>query len=167
MFGEHCNHRIKRSPLPRIGIIQLVSLRKQQQQQQHEGAGRGPSKLRSLGHLSVLGLEKEPSCLVLTSLSCSSCLWARRNRYSMCMTSFFLIREFSLNSSRMRGMKPGLSRPAWRNWRYKARTCCCILLCRDMSGSLWLSVSQQNKLITMTTKITHHLAYYKRTETQS
>uniref|UniRef100_A0A8C5CQS3 Uncharacterized protein n=1 Tax=Gadus morhua TaxID=8049 RepID=A0A8C5CQS3_GADMO len=82
------------------------------------------------------GLEKEPSCLVLTSLSCSSCLWARRNRYSMCMTSFFLIREFSLNSSRMRGMKPGLSRPAWRNWRYKARTCCCILLCRDMSGSL-------------------------------
>uniref|UniRef100_A0A3P9HFT1 Uncharacterized protein n=1 Tax=Oryzias latipes TaxID=8090 RepID=A0A3P9HFT1_ORYLA len=72
-----------------------------------------------------LGLEKEPSCLVLASRSCSSCLWPRRNRYSMCITSVFLMRAFSLNSSRIRGMKPGLT-----------RTCCCSLLCRiDMTSA--------------------------------
>uniref|UniRef100_A0A4W6DWU4 Uncharacterized protein n=1 Tax=Lates calcarifer TaxID=8187 RepID=A0A4W6DWU4_LATCA len=80
------------------------------------------------GQLWSLGLAKEPSCLVLTSLSCSSCLCPRRYRYSMCITSVFLIREFSLNSSRIRGMKPGLSRPARRNCRYRARTCFCSLL---------------------------------------
>uniref|UniRef100_A0A3Q1CPI1 Uncharacterized protein n=1 Tax=Amphiprion ocellaris TaxID=80972 RepID=A0A3Q1CPI1_AMPOC len=71
-------------------------------------------------------LEKEPSCLVLASLSCSSCLWPRRYRYSMCITSVRLIPAFSLNSSRIRGMKPGLSRPALRNCRYRTRTCFCM-----------------------------------------
>uniref|UniRef100_A0A3B4UHM7 Uncharacterized protein n=1 Tax=Seriola dumerili TaxID=41447 RepID=A0A3B4UHM7_SERDU len=75
-----------------------------------------------------LGLEKEPSCLVLTSFSCSSCRCPRRYRYSMCITSVFLMRAFSLNSSRIRGMKPGLSRPARRKCRYRARTCFCSLL---------------------------------------
>lgn len=84
------------------------------------------------GQLCSLGLEKEPSCLVLVSFSCSSCLWPRRYRYSMCITSVFLIRAFSLNSSRIRGMKPGLSWPARRNCRYRARTCFCSLLCRDI-----------------------------------
>uniref|UniRef100_A0A3Q4H304 Uncharacterized protein n=1 Tax=Neolamprologus brichardi TaxID=32507 RepID=A0A3Q4H304_NEOBR len=79
-----------------------------------------------------LGLEKEPSCLVLTSLSCSSCRWPRRYKYSMCITSVFLMREFSLNSSRIRGRKPGLSCPARRNCRYRARTCFCSLLCRNI-----------------------------------
>uniref|UniRef100_A0A7N8XLV4 Uncharacterized protein n=1 Tax=Mastacembelus armatus TaxID=205130 RepID=A0A7N8XLV4_9TELE len=79
-----------------------------------------------------LGLEKEPSCLVLTSFSCSSCLCPRRYRYSMCITSVFLMRAFSLNSSRILGMKPGLSRPARRNCRYRARTCLCSLLCRSI-----------------------------------
>lgn len=84
------------------------------------------------GQLCSLGLEKEPSCLVLVSFSCSSCLWPRRYRYSMCITSVFLMRAFSLNSSRIRGMKPGLSWPARRNCRYRARTCFCSLLCRDI-----------------------------------
>lgn len=44
------------------------------------------------------------------------------------------MREFSLNSSRIRGIKPGLSLPARRNCRYRARTCFCSLLCRDMTG---------------------------------
>lgn len=82
------------------------------------------------GQLFSPGLEKEPSCLVLTSFSCSSCLCPRRYRYSMCITSVFLMRAFSLNSSRIRGMKPGLSCPARRNCRYRARTCFCSLLCR-------------------------------------
>uniref|UniRef100_A0A3P8TZH1 Uncharacterized protein n=1 Tax=Amphiprion percula TaxID=161767 RepID=A0A3P8TZH1_AMPPE len=73
-------------------------------------------------------LEKEPSCLVLASLSCSSCLWPRRYRYSMCITSVRLIPAFSLNSSRIRGMKPGLSRPALRNCRYRTRTCFCNIV---------------------------------------
>uniref|UniRef100_A0A671UM46 Secreted protein n=1 Tax=Sparus aurata TaxID=8175 RepID=A0A671UM46_SPAAU len=80
------------------------------------------------GQLFSSGLEKEPSCLVLTSFSCSSCLCARRYRYSMCITSVFLMRAFSLNSSRIRGMKPGLSWPARRNCRYRERTCFCSLL---------------------------------------
>uniref|UniRef100_A0A3B4XSK9 Secreted protein n=1 Tax=Seriola lalandi dorsalis TaxID=1841481 RepID=A0A3B4XSK9_SERLL len=91
-----------------------------------------PSKtcdvVRVRGQLWSLGLEKEPSCLVLTSFSCSSCRCPRRNRYSMCITSVFLMRAFSLNSSRIRGMKPGLSRPARRKCRYRARTCFCSLL---------------------------------------
>uniref|UniRef100_A0A8D3C679 Uncharacterized protein n=1 Tax=Scophthalmus maximus TaxID=52904 RepID=A0A8D3C679_SCOMX len=73
-------------------------------------------------------LEKEPSCLVLTSLSCSSCLCPRRYRYSMYITSVLLMQAFSRNSSRIRGTKPGLSRPARRKWRYRARTCFCSLL---------------------------------------
>uniref|UniRef100_A0A3P9L056 Uncharacterized protein n=1 Tax=Oryzias latipes TaxID=8090 RepID=A0A3P9L056_ORYLA len=82
--------------------------------------GDPPPSERSAGlQPDPLGLEKEPSCLVLASRSCSSCLWPRRNRYSMCITSVFLMRAFSLNSSRIRGMKPGLT-----------RTCCCSLLCR-------------------------------------
>uniref|UniRef100_A0A3Q2P2E3 Uncharacterized protein n=1 Tax=Fundulus heteroclitus TaxID=8078 RepID=A0A3Q2P2E3_FUNHE len=84
-------------------------------------------------HPGPLPLENDPSCLVLTSLSCSSCLWPRRYRYSMCITSVFLMREFSLNSSRILGMKPGFSFPARRNCRYRARTCFCSLLCRDIS----------------------------------
>lgn len=84
------------------------------------------------GQLGPVGLEKEPSCLVLTSLSCSSCLWPRRYRYSMCITSVFLMRAFSRNSSRIRGMKPGLSRPARRKCRYRARTCFWSLLWRDI-----------------------------------
>uniref|UniRef100_A0A669EYE0 Uncharacterized protein n=2 Tax=Oreochromis TaxID=8139 RepID=A0A669EYE0_ORENI len=90
-----------------------------------------------------LGLEKEPSCLVLTSLSCSSCRWPRRYRYSMCITSVFLMREFSLNSSRIRGTKPGLSRPARRNCRYRARTCFCSLLCRNIRPSQQRQESNQ------------------------
>lgn len=81
------------------------------------------------GQLLCSGLEKDPSCLVLTSFSCSSCLCPRLYRYSMCITSVFLIWAFCLNSSRIRGMKPGLSTPARRNWRYRARTCFCSLLC--------------------------------------
>ncbi len=88
------------------------------------------------GQLFSPGLEKEPSCLVLTSLSCSSCLCPRRYRYSMCITSVFLMRAFSLNSSRIRGMKPGLSWPARRNCRYRARTCFCSLLCRAITLNL-------------------------------
>lgn len=84
------------------------------------------------GQLGSLGLEKEPNCFVLASFSCSSCLWPRRYRYSMCITSVFLMRAFSLNSSWIRGMKPGLSRPARRKFRYRARTCFWSLLCRDI-----------------------------------
>uniref|UniRef100_A0A3P8VU85 Uncharacterized protein n=1 Tax=Cynoglossus semilaevis TaxID=244447 RepID=A0A3P8VU85_CYNSE len=86
----------------------------------------------SLLHLGVYlrfgRFEKDPSCLVLTSLSCSSCLCPRRYRYSMCITSVLLMRALTLNSSRIRGTKPGFSRPAWRNCRYRARTCFCSLL---------------------------------------
>lgn len=82
------------------------------------------------GQLFSAGLEKEPNCLVFTSLSCSSCLCPRLYRYSMCITSVFLMQAFTLNSSRIRGMKPGLSWPARRNCRYRARTCFCSLLCR-------------------------------------
>ncbi len=85
------------------------------------------------GQLFSPGLEKEPSCLVLTSFSCSSCLCPRLYRYSMCITSVFLMRAFSLNSSRIRGMKPGLSCPARRNCLYRARTCFCSLLCRAIN----------------------------------
>lgn len=67
--------------------------------------------------------------MVLTSLSCSSCLCPRRYRYSMCITSVFLMPAFCLKSSRIRGMKPGLSCPARRNCRYRARICFCSLLC--------------------------------------
>uniref|UniRef100_A0A3Q2CMM3 Uncharacterized protein n=1 Tax=Cyprinodon variegatus TaxID=28743 RepID=A0A3Q2CMM3_CYPVA len=85
-----------------------------------------------------LPLEKDPSCLVLTSLSCSSCRWPRRYRYSMCITSVFLMREFSLNSSRILGMKPGFSFPARRNCRYRALrfTCCQFKLCTGGSRIL-------------------------------
>lgn len=85
----------------------------------------------------LFSLEKDPSCLVFTSFSCSSCLWARRYRYSMCITSVFLMREFSLNSSRIRGMKPGFSRPARMNSLYSDRICFCSLLWRAMV--LWLN----------------------------
>uniref|UniRef100_A0A8C4GGM7 Uncharacterized protein n=1 Tax=Dicentrarchus labrax TaxID=13489 RepID=A0A8C4GGM7_DICLA len=87
------------------------------------------------GQLFSPVLEKVPSCLVLTSFSCSSCLCPRRYRYSMCITSVFLMRAFSLNSSWIRGMKPGLSWPARRNCRYRARTCFCSLLCRAIGDS--------------------------------
>uniref|UniRef100_A0A3B3TTN4 Uncharacterized protein n=1 Tax=Poecilia latipinna TaxID=48699 RepID=A0A3B3TTN4_9TELE len=87
----------------------------------------------SVGQPGSLPLEKEPSCLVLASLSCCSCRWPRRYRYSMCITSVFLMRAFSRNSSRILGRKPGLSFPARRKWRYRARTCFCSLLCRDMA----------------------------------
>lgn len=79
------------------------------------------------------GLEKDPSCLVLTSLSCSSCRCPRRYKYSMYITSVFLMWAFALNSSRIRGMKPGLSWPARKNCRYRARTCFCSLLCRTIT----------------------------------
>lgn len=100
-------------------------------------------------HLWLSGLEKDPSCLVLMSLSCSSCLCPRRYKYSMCITSVFLMRAFTLNSSRIRGTKPGLSFPACKNCRYRTRTCFCSLLClaitrsNDWSRSfswVWLSV---------------------------
>uniref|UniRef100_A0A3P9PW41 Uncharacterized protein n=1 Tax=Poecilia reticulata TaxID=8081 RepID=A0A3P9PW41_POERE len=81
----------------------------------------------SVGQPGSLPLEKEPSCLVLASLSCCSCRWPRRYRYSMCITSVFLMRAFSRNSSRILGRKPGLSFPARRKWRYRARTCFCSL----------------------------------------
>lgn len=84
--------------------------------------------------------EKDPNCLVFTSLSWSSCRCPRRYKYSMCITSVFLMWEFSLNSSRIRGMNPGLSRPARRNSRYKARICFCSLLWRTIvhqQGGLW------------------------------
>uniref|UniRef100_A0A665VQI5 Uncharacterized protein n=1 Tax=Echeneis naucrates TaxID=173247 RepID=A0A665VQI5_ECHNA len=78
--------------------------------------------LQVRGQLRSLGLVKEPSCLVLTSLSCSSCRCPRLYRYSMCITSVFLMRAFSLNSSLIRGTKPGLSRPARRNCRPRPET---------------------------------------------
>lgn len=87
--------------------------------------------------LFSVGFEKDPSCLVLTSLSCSSCLCPRRYRYSMCITSVLLMRALTLNSSRIRGTKPGFSRPAWRNCRYRARTCFCSLLWRMVRPQRW------------------------------
>lgn len=85
--------------------------------------------------LWLSGLEKDPSCLVLMSFSCSSCLCPRRYKYSMCITSVLLMRAFTLNSSRIRGTKPGLSFPACKNWRYRARTCFCSLLCLAITRS--------------------------------
>uniref|UniRef100_A0A8C8EWV4 Uncharacterized protein n=1 Tax=Oncorhynchus tshawytscha TaxID=74940 RepID=A0A8C8EWV4_ONCTS len=85
----------------------------------------------SVGYRSALGLEKVPSCFVFTSFS-----W-----YSMCMTSVFLMLEFSRNSSRILGRKPGLSWPARRNWRYRDNTCFCSLLWRAM---VWNTGQQQH-----------------------
>lgn len=95
--------------------------------------------LDCIGQLSSFDLEKEPSCFVFTSFSWSSCRWPRLKRYSMCMTSVFLRREFSRNSSRILGMNPGLSWPARRNCRYSASTCFCSLLWRTIfwETELW------------------------------
>lgn len=111
------------------------------QQQQHHSL---VSVRFTCRQLVSSGLEKEPSCLVLTSLSCSSCLWPRRYRYSMCITSVFLMRALTRNSSRMRGMKPGLSWPARRNCRYRARTCFCSLLCRAIAHSAFITTQGPN-----------------------
>uniref|UniRef100_A0A3Q2X8P5 Uncharacterized protein n=1 Tax=Hippocampus comes TaxID=109280 RepID=A0A3Q2X8P5_HIPCM len=80
------------------------------------GVGRCLSLPMASGQQRYLALVKVPS--------------SRRYKYSMCITSVFLMLAFSRNSSRMRGRNPGLSRPARRNCRYSARTCFCSLLCR-------------------------------------
>lgn len=87
------------------------------------------------GQLSSLDLLNDPSCLVFTSLSSSSWRWPRRYRYSMCMTSVFLIVALARKSSRILGMKPGLSCAARRNCRYRDKTCFCSLLWRTI---VWL-----------------------------
>uniref|UniRef100_A0A4W5M498 Uncharacterized protein n=1 Tax=Hucho hucho TaxID=62062 RepID=A0A4W5M498_9TELE len=91
--------------------------------QVHRDYNRGCREGNGFGHLSALGLEKVPSCFVFTSFS-----W-----------SIFLMWEFSRNSSRILGRKPGLSCPARRSWRYRDNTCFCSLLWRTM---VWNAASR-------------------------
>lgn len=94
---------------------------------------RKPPAPASRSHRSSgLVLTKVPICLVLTSLSCSSCLWPRRRRYSMCITSIRGMLAFFRNSACIRGKNPGFSLPARRNCLYKLKTCFWSLLCRAM-----------------------------------
>uniref|UniRef100_A0A4W5LRE4 Uncharacterized protein n=1 Tax=Hucho hucho TaxID=62062 RepID=A0A4W5LRE4_9TELE len=120
-------------PFFEIGFISSLSyLGWQRDPCSHEVATRGCGAGNSVGYLSALGLEKVPSCFVFTSFS-----W-----YSMCMTSVFFMLEFSRNSSRILGRKPGLSWPARRNWRYRDNTCFCSLLWRAM---VWNTGQQQHR----------------------